>query len=1526
MGGKTSEDTQKVLNVLDYWFVIEFLNQQTLKKQKDAGNRAFKYKSKIKKNLQERNKKTLLDFVQFKEQSGFDNLNSIVENNSKCTGLSYWGEFTVFLGKIKKEVCIQEIEKRINWKDMRPEEDNDEIAVASIKIARDGTYVSDSLSVSPLVWAVKKIQNGFESASVSLSVDMYNKDIKSIEKEISELFPEKEDSSEGGANKKFSAKIGYDVLLKCLQIVLNALNAGDIDANDDFVAAYYKSYENEDDIEGDETDIGLHFDCFSEDLCMVADKIRSGEISDEKLEVLTDYILGVYRYSLDKENTPERFDIVHPKNAENLYTFMVDNLTALRAPLGKWPSKFMPALMQQIAINFATDENANFTVFSVNGPPGTGKTTLLKEIIVNNIIKKAIYLAEYDAADDAFNDFYFKNGDRENHSYNKWVKRYHRLKNPRINDYSILVASSNNSAVENITKELPVEQNIIEHLKPKKIETANEQALASLADCFTVKKSEASIPHTVKDCKTIVDENGEKKSQSVEKEIAEPDIYFSYLATQLLNDEFDRKTEDVQQAFALISASLGKRDNIKKVQRDVIEPLLSIMIKNESIEKRKESFDNAKQQFLAQLKLVQELQIKQDNISRIQKELIEIKNRRRNAERNAEDKRECLKKQYENNNILIDEKNTILASLRAKKEKLEAIIKEIELKIESLKSDMQLQQNSILVIEEQIKSLESSIKGIGAIFNKSKRRRVDVDITIARDKQKIFTDALVALNGEIVEFTKERNEKYRLIMQIEKQIQVIESEIRNIQEKFAVQEQAVCNVEFSVRTIIDEEEQTENRLKRIREEYNALDSYERGFEFSREFIEDILSDDIERTTAAQVKCPWFSEQYNREREKLFLFALTVTREFILSSKKCRDNFKHLSCLWSGRYGKNGDTVRFIKDDLIACTEAAYETLFLMIPVVSSTFASIQNLFRYVKSEDIVGTLIVDEAGQACPHNAIGALYRAKKAIIVGDPKQVEPIVTDDQDLLKQAYDDDFYTIYADKSNSVQRFADIMNPYGTYLENGEGVEEWVGCPLLVHRRCISPMYDISNDISYNNMMKQQTEGPKDTEVKKFIYNHSQWINVSGKEMGRKNHFVREQGDKVVALMEVAFSKATPETPDMFIISPFNSVVNGLKDYIKLYIKNNPESTLARYSAKMESWMSTNMGTVHTVQGKEASEVIFLLGCDESSASLPAIKWVNNNIVNVAATRAKYRLYIIGDIRAWKESKCVKRAKEIIDTYAFAEIEKELSKDKPNAERISVLCNQIPGADSFPTQCSENNEEGVEYVASTSEFIAEFGNLDIMSRDLNADELKRFGFDNMTEILKYSSDIQSNLVLGIRLYLLLKKVCEKVKVKIDVSCCGILFCKAIELRMYECFSEALRQRFPGFVMRVVKQNSAGEECKIYLKDADDYDFTLGWYPVFFNKNISSLAEIMRQLDKTQYDKEWWKDFSEKLFKCKNKRNNCCHARPFGWEDLKMLLDTIFGVSDRKNDGEMKGLIFESEVGTLMKSDLIESVKEN
>ena len=106
------------------------------------------------------------------------------------------------------------------------------------------------------------------------------------------------------------------------------------------------------------------------------------------------------------------------------------------------------ALSQQFAINtiFGTLEQQP-GLFAVNGPPGTGKTTMLRELIAAVVVKRAIRLAELDKPEDAFRTCYhWKSG---NHMRTIWEW------DQMLTGFEIIVASSNNGAVENISKEIP---------------------------------------------------------------------------------------------------------------------------------------------------------------------------------------------------------------------------------------------------------------------------------------------------------------------------------------------------------------------------------------------------------------------------------------------------------------------------------------------------------------------------------------------------------------------------------------------------------------------------------------------------------------------------------------------------------------------------------------------------------------------------------------------------------------------------------------------------------------------------------------------------------------------------------------------------------------------------------------------------------------------------------------------------------------------------------------------------------------
>ncbi|WP_280564742.1 AAA domain-containing protein [Chromohalobacter sp. 48-RD10] len=69
-------------------------------------------------------------------------------------------------------------------------------------------------------------------------------------------------------------------------------------------------------------------------------------------------------------------------------------------------------------------------------------------------------------------------------------------------------------------------------------------------------------------------------------------------------------------------------------------------------------------------------------------------------------------------------------------------------------------------------------------------------------------------------------------------------------------------------------------------------------------------------------------------------------------------------------------------------------------------------------------------------------------------------------------------------------------------------------------------------------------------------------------------------------------------------------------------------------------------MHTFQGKEEDNVILVLGL---SADAPgAAEWASSksNLLNVAVTRAKKRVYIVGSTGIWGDKKYFSEAKEAL----------------------------------------------------------------------------------------------------------------------------------------------------------------------------------------------------------------------------------------------------------------------------------------
>ncbi|MBQ1490726.1 MAG: hypothetical protein IIZ39_02095, partial [Blautia sp.] len=283
---------------------------------------------------------------------------------------------------------------------------------------------------------------------------------------------------------------------------------------------------------------------------------------------------------------------------------------------------------------------------------------------------------------------------------------------------------------------------------------------------------------------------------------------------------------------------------------------------------------------------------------------------------------------------------------------------------------------------------------------------------------------------------------------------------------------------------------------------------------------------------------------------------------------------------------------------------------LAIPVISSTFASFGNMCRDL-GPNTIGHLFIDEAGQAVPQAGVGAIMRSRNVMAVGDPAQIKPVVTIESAILTML--GKHYAVgtkYISDSASVQTLTDAASVYGFYRDKDKTEQSWIGIPLWVHRRCQYPMFTMSNELSYGGLMVQG--------MKK--YGKCGWYDIKGRAV---NKYVKEQGEFLVKKIE-EMARENPDILDqtkkdvVYVITPFANVATKLAYEL---------SKIGFVRGKVTK--PTNIGTVHTFQGKEAPIVFMVLGADKSSFG--AAKWAVSepNMMNVAATRAKKEFYVIGD---------------------------------------------------------------------------------------------------------------------------------------------------------------------------------------------------------------------------------------------------------------------------------------------------------
>ena len=757
------------------------------------------------------------------------------------------------------------------------------------------------------------------------------------------------------------------------------------------------------------------------------------------------------------------------------------------------------SMMQQFAINTALQAEAGPGLFSVNGPPGTGKTTLLRDLFADNIVRRARALSEFETAGAALTAR--TTPIPTNGQFTHRVRRLH----PALTGFEMVVASSNNAAVENISSELP---------RSTAIDACWRQDASYLrptAQRIAARKIQGRLLPPAK---------GDAR-------------------------------------WGLISCVLGKAANRYRFRnrfyrREPGEPgeLLGIVDWIDAYDGP--SFAEARNVFLEKER---RLEAEMDQLLRHADMAMDVLGKTRDSytqrETTAiEHARDVLDTLDRRRGGLLDAEARTATGLAELAVRREACVRTAPGLLARLFRTQSARDHAahVRTLKQQQQALEAQARLSGH------------ELTRLEDEQRGAASALDAAQAAL-----------------------------------------------------------EARLAQWTETCEALAQLQKH---RPDILIPRALDDID-DTAFQIRGLWLDKTITTLRTELFHAALALHEAWLAEVGRTRDNggsgfranLNALRDLLAAKIPLSGDQALLL-----------WQSLFMVVPVVSTTFASFASQFRHLGRASL-GWVFIDEAGQAVPQAAVGALWRAKTAVVVGDPLQIEPIFTVPSRLIRAIARRSPHTghdEFAPHTSSVQRLADLGTSHGTRLRTTDG-EQWVGSPLRVHRRCAEPMFSIANKIAYDGLMINALPPAK---AQSAPARASAWIGIAG--AADKRQAVPDQARFVATLLATHFARQG-ELPPAYVISPFRAVVAEIREALISWPWSAPQGQ--GRPGNLNAWCKDRIGTVHTFQGKEEAVVLMVLGADASTAG--AARWASTkpNLLNVAVTRAKRRCFIIGDKDLW-----------------------------------------------------------------------------------------------------------------------------------------------------------------------------------------------------------------------------------------------------------------------------------------------------
>ncbi|MFI5539071.1 DEAD/DEAH box helicase [Nocardia sp. NPDC051900] len=843
-----------------------------------------------------------------------------------------------------------------------------------------------------------------------------------------------------------------------------------------------------------------------------------------------------------------------------------------KMPTGRWPEKptHPLALSQQFAINTIIDELADphaSGIYAVNGPPGTGKTTMLRDLIASIIVDRAAVLSELSRPRAAFREQQLRWEDDEG-----WARKL----TPLIDDltgFEIVFASSNNGAVENITLEVPSVASIDREAFPDAEYFAGPATYLAEVPCWGAIAARLGKRANRKDFAqrfwwgprstgNATEDRTEVGIDSILRDLQE-----------VAPDERARSWRDAVRRFRAAS----ERVDAMATARAAIADCLALTGGPDP------ELDALRRQLLGADGRERELRAHREQI-------VEMLTRARAAAQRGSDRVEAAEAALADARDAVARADYALARAEAVLHAQGASRPGWWRRFFSRGADRDW-ADAVAPYAAAVEDCAGQVRRAD-----ESREQCDAELRAALSWRADLDRAVIAAQGQLGACDRER---------------------ASVQLSTQAAQRAISRHEAQIA-------RARAQLDQARREWPGAVP---GPEWNAP------SDDRAAMEARERSAPWMDEEFAMARSEVLIAALDLHYATLAAEPKLAwDNLRAAIDVVSG------DSPDNLSESTVL---AAWQMLFFVVPTLSTTFASLPTMFAGLGRESL-GWLCIDEAGQATPQAAVGALWRSRRAVVVGDPRQLEPVVSlpwQGQRRLAHTFDVDVR--WAPQRASVQAVADRVTKFGTWLPDLDSLDQiWVGSPLRVHRRCDRLMFEVSNAIAYDHMMVNGVSGRSaDFE----LGNRNLWIDIPAKADGPKWNplegkyvltILRTIRQRLEAAMDEESAEPTPERAStdkarndelrrrlensVFIVSPFRDVVTGLAQYLRG--NGMPIS-------------DTRLGTVHTTQGKEADIVILVLGT--ATDGKRARDWASAapNLLNVAITRARRRLVVVGDYENW-----------------------------------------------------------------------------------------------------------------------------------------------------------------------------------------------------------------------------------------------------------------------------------------------------